>query len=62
MDKIEWIKKRADELWASEGRPPGREQECWDKAVQEFEAGTSESDRGPVVPDPAVDPRSGVTK
>jgi hypothetical protein len=57
MDKIEWIKKRAQELWESKGRPPEREQECWDQAVQEFEAGSSEAERGPVAPDPEVDER-----
>lgn len=52
--KTEWIRNRAKELWEREGRAPDREQACWDKAVEEFEAGTAEEDRGPVKPDPKV--------
>jgi Protein of unknown function (DUF2934) len=55
MQKIEWIKKRAQELWEAAGRSPEREQDCWDQAVEEFEAGESEDQRGPVRPDPEVD-------
>jgi hypothetical protein len=31
------IEQRARELWEREGRPTGREQEHWNKAVQEIE-------------------------
>ncbi|MBZ9920832.1 MULTISPECIES: DUF2934 domain-containing protein [unclassified Mesorhizobium] len=62
MDKEELIKRRAYEIWEREGRPPGREQEHWDQAVQEIEAEGSEAERGPVVPDPTIgsgsEPRS----
>nr|WP_292337209.1 DUF2934 domain-containing protein [Mesorhizobium sp.] len=34
--------------------PAGREQEHWDQAVQEIEAEGSETERGPVLPDPTV--------
>jgi hypothetical protein len=52
--KEDWLRRRAEELWNAEGRPPDREQDCWDKAVQEYEAGTSEAERSQVNPDPAV--------
>jgi len=55
--KDEWIKRRAGELWEHEGRALDREQACWDKAVQEYEAGTSEADRGPANPGVDVDSR-----
>ncbi|WP_245486638.1 MULTISPECIES: DUF2934 domain-containing protein [unclassified Mesorhizobium] len=50
----EKIKRRAHEIWEQEGRPAGREQEHWDQAVQEIEAEGSETERGPVLPDPTV--------
>ncbi|WP_245461859.1 DUF2934 domain-containing protein, partial [Mesorhizobium sp. M7A.F.Ca.US.003.02.1.1] len=50
----EKIKRRAHEIWEQEGRPVGREQEHWDRAVQEIEAEGSETERGPVLPDPTV--------
>ncbi|WP_245455952.1 DUF2934 domain-containing protein [Mesorhizobium sp. M7A.F.Ca.US.008.03.1.1] len=50
----EKIKRRAHEIWEQEGRPAGREQEHWDRAVQEIEAEGSETERGPVLPDPTV--------
>ena len=31
------IEQRAHEIWDREGRPTGREQEHWDKALQEIE-------------------------
>ena len=52
--KNEWIERRAHELWAREGFAEDREQDCWDKAVQEFEAGSSEDERGPAHSEPAV--------
>jgi hypothetical protein len=48
------IKQRAHEIWEREGRPEGRQQEHWDQAVQEIESEGSETERGPVTPDPAV--------
>jgi hypothetical protein len=57
--KEEWIAQRADELWTAEGRRPEREQACWDKAVQEYEAGTSEAQRSQVQPDPATEGDTG---
>lgn len=50
----EKIKRRAHEIWEQEGRPGGREQEHWDRAVQEIEAEGSETERGPVLPDPTI--------
>jgi hypothetical protein len=44
----------AHEIWEQEDRPAGREQEHWDQAVQEIEAEGSETERGPVLPDPTV--------
>ncbi|KXF78857.1 hypothetical protein ATN84_03595 [Paramesorhizobium deserti] len=58
----EWIKRRARKLWEREGLRPDQEQECWDKAVQEFEAASSEENRGPAHPDPAVGSTSDPTK
>lgn len=55
MDREERIRRRAHEIWEREGRPHGREQEHWDQAVQEIEAEGSETERGPVEPDPVVD-------
>lgn len=52
--KEDWIRRRADELWNQEGRRPESEQACWDKAVQEYEAASSEDDRGPARPGPRV--------
>ncbi|YBV95585.1 DUF2934 domain-containing protein [Phyllobacteriaceae bacterium JZ32] len=49
-----WIKRRAHQLWEREGLRPDREQACWDKAVQEFEAASAEGERGPAHPDPTV--------
>jgi hypothetical protein len=54
MDRMERIRLRAHEIWEREGRPEGREREHWDQAVQEVEAESSEDQRDPVVPDPAV--------
>jgi hypothetical protein len=54
MDREERIRQRAHEIWEREGRPEGREQEHWDQAVQEIESESSEAERGPVAPDPAV--------
>lgn len=54
QSRIEWIRQRAAELWDACGRDARQEQQCWDKAVEEYEAGTAEDDRGPVHPDPAV--------
>ncbi|MBB2972187.1 DUF2934 domain-containing protein [Mesorhizobium sp. RMAD-H1] len=58
----EWIKRRARQLWEREGLRPDREQACWDKAVQEFEAASSEDKRGPAHPDPTVGSASDITK
>jgi hypothetical protein len=58
MDREDRIRRRAYEIWEREGRPHGREQEHWDRAVQEIEAEEPEASRGPVAPDPAVDERS----
>jgi len=58
----EWIKRRARELWEREGLRPDREQECWDKAVQEFEAASSEDTRGPAHPGPTVGSESDTAK
>jgi hypothetical protein len=54
MNQEELIKRRAHEIWESEGRPEGRNQEHWDNAVQEIEAEGSEASRGPAVTGPAV--------
>lgn len=48
----ERIKRRAYEIWEREGRPTGREQEHWDRAVQEIEGEGPEA-QGPAVPDPS---------
>jgi len=53
-DRTERIKQRAHQIWEGEGRPDGRAQEHWDKAVQDIEAEGSEASRGPAHPDPAV--------
>jgi trimethylamine:corrinoid methyltransferase-like protein len=47
MNRELLIEKRAYEIWESEGRPDGREQEHWHKAVREVEAKSLE----PVVSD-----------
>jgi hypothetical protein len=60
--KEEWIKQRAGELWEREGRRPEAEQECWDKAVHEYEAASSESERGPTNTDPTVGSGSDPTR
>ncbi|MGN6551425.1 MAG: DUF2934 domain-containing protein [Pararhizobium sp.] len=54
MDREERIRRRAHEIWEREGRPEGREQEHWDKAVQDVEAEESEASRGPTHSDPVV--------
>ena len=54
MDREERIRQRAHEIWEREGRPKGREQEHWNQAVQEIESESSEAERGPIAPDPAV--------
>lgn len=54
MDKEERIRQRAHDIWEREGRPQGREQEHWDKAVQDVEAEGSEASRGPTHSDPVV--------
>jgi len=61
VDKTEWIKRRARQLWEAEGLASDREQACWEKAVQEIEAGTPEEQRGPVQPDPAIGSDSDTT-
>lgn len=38
-ERMEHIRRRAHELWQREGSRPGREQACWDKAVEDFESG-----------------------
>lgn len=53
-NRIERIRERAHQIWEREGRPEGRAQEHWDKAVQDIEAEGSEPSRGPTRPDPAV--------
>lgn len=58
----EWINRRARQLWEREDLRPDREQACWDKAVQEFEAASSEDNRGPAHPDPTVGSASDITK
>jgi hypothetical protein len=37
ISKQSLIEQRAHEIWDREGRPAGREQEHWNKAVQEIE-------------------------
>ena len=59
--KEEWIKRRAEQLWNAENRRPDREQACWDKAVQDYEAGTSEAQRTQVQPEPATRDETGAT-
>ena len=54
MAREDVIRNRAREIWEREGRPEGREQEHWDKAVHEIEIEGSEDSRGPANPDPAV--------
>jgi hypothetical protein len=61
-NKDEFIERRADELWNRTGRDPEQKQDCWDKAVHEYEAGTSEAERGPVKPDPTVGDESSLDK
>ena len=34
---LERIKQRAYELWEQDGRPEGKQQEHWDRAVREIE-------------------------
>ncbi|WP_315926972.1 hypothetical protein [Mesorhizobium sp. SP-1A] len=62
VSKEEWIKRRAEQLWQAEEHRPDREQACWDKAVQEYEAGTSEADRSQVQPGPDIGTGSDPTK
>jgi hypothetical protein len=38
ISKQSLIEQRAKEIWEREGRPEGREQEHWDKAVEELRA------------------------
>lgn len=54
MDKEDRIRRRAYEIWEREGRPHGREQEHWDRAVQEIEAEEPEASRRPDAPGPAI--------
>lgn len=35
QDKSEWTRRRAHELWESEGRPEGRHDDHWHQAEQE---------------------------
>lgn len=37
-DREEKIRQRAYELWEAEGRPDGKQQEHWDRAVREINA------------------------
>jgi hypothetical protein len=37
MMDLERIRQRAYELWEQDGRPEGRQQEHWDRAVREIE-------------------------
>lgn len=61
VSREELIRKRAQALWEDDGRPPGHDQEYWDKAVQQIEAEGSEATRGPIRPDPAVGDESAPT-
>jgi len=36
--KEDRIRERAEAIWEREGRPEGREQEHWDKAIEELKA------------------------
>lgn len=53
--RSQWIERRAAQLWQAEGCKTNSHQACWDKAVEEFEAGTSEEARGPAHAGPAVE-------
>jgi hypothetical protein len=53
-NRTERIRQRAHEIWEREGRPEGRAQEHWYKAVQDVEAEGSEASRGPARPGPLV--------
>ena len=36
MDREQLVRERAYVIWDTEGRPAGREQEHWDRAVREI--------------------------
>lgn len=40
----DWIKRRAYELWESEGHPTGKDSEHWERARQEYADAKSGSD------------------
>jgi len=42
MDREQLIRERAYVIWDAEGRPAGRDQEHWDRAVSEINAQTVE--------------------
>jgi len=37
MDKEEWIRRRAYNIWCAEGWPKGRDKEHWEQAQKEAE-------------------------
>lgn len=52
-DRDDLIRKRAHEIWLSEGSPEGREQDHWQRAEQEIDAemtGGTEAPRAPEKP------------
>lgn len=59
-DREQRIRERAHQFWEEEGRPEGREQEHWERAVHEINDESENSDHPELGVDTQQEPTGGV--